>query len=340
MNKKILIACTAFLSLAISDAFAQPFTYVSGTSGPIKSDPTANEINLANIMFRPNSGGVATLDFKSTYYTEIYSNGADPSNGTVNPSLFMFNANHPNNGWAGDIWFNTWGQNRMTIEWDGTIAINKTNGNISALKFNTDTYTDISSGNNGSQIIMEAHGTGTNDGGTNFLAYNYTSGVDQNKRAFDFVTKNVTTVGSSSIDFRSHITVRKNGKVVIGDGLNYNSLSDNGKVPDGYKLFVQEGILTEKIKVATISGGNWADYVFADDYKLRDLDEVETFIKDNKHLPEIPSAKEVEKNGLDLVQMDAKLLQKVEELTLYVIEQNKRIDAQQKEIQALKKNKN
>ncbi|PSL41757.1 hypothetical protein CLV51_1184, partial [Chitinophaga niastensis] len=53
---------------------------------------------------------------------------------------------------------------------------------------------------------------------------------------------------------------------------------------------------------------------------------VETFIKENKHLPEIPSAKEVEKDGLDLGEMNKKLLQKMEELTLYIIEQNKRIE--------------
>jgi hypothetical protein len=90
---------------------------------------------------------------------------------------------------------------------------------------------------------------------------------------------------------------------------------------------VEDGILTERIKVALPSDPtNWSDFVFADDYKLRSLDEVEDFIKENKHLPEIPSTEEVHKEGLDLAQMDAKLLQKVEELTLYVIQQQKEID--------------
>ncbi|MCV9930943.1 hypothetical protein OIU80_01480 [Flavobacterium sp. LS1R47] len=67
------------------------------------------------------------------------------------------------------------------------------------------------------------------------------------------------------------------------------------------------------------------DYVFANNYKLKSLQEVEEFIKQNSHLPEIPSAKEIEKNGLMLAEMNMSLLKKIEELTLYTIEQNKKI---------------
>lgn len=73
----------------------------------------------------------------------------------------------------------------------------------------------------------------------------------------------------------------------------------------------------------------WSDFVFAKDYDLRSLGEVEAFIKSNKHLPDVPSATEVAEKGLDLFKMDATLLQKVEELTLYLIEQNKKLSEQQ-----------
>jgi hypothetical protein len=69
--------------------------------------------------------------------------------------------------------------------------------------------------------------------------------------------------------------------------------------------------------------GNFPDYVFYDDYKLRNLEEVESFIQENQHLPEVPSAKEIEENGHNLAQMDEILLKKVEELTLYIIELKK-----------------
>ncbi len=76
----------------------------------------------------------------------------------------------------------------------------------------------------------------------------------------------------------------------------------------------------------------WPDYVFKEGYHLKPLEEVEAFIKTNKHLPEVPSEREVAQEGVELVSMDAVLLKKIEELTLYAIEQNKRIEHQQQEI--------
>ncbi|MCK9616483.1 MAG: hypothetical protein M0R21_01450 [Lentimicrobiaceae bacterium] len=90
-----------------------------------------------------------------------------------------------------------------------------------------------------------------------------------------------------------------------------------------HKLYVAGGITTEEVKVKLSS--DWGDFVFEDSYKLASLKEVEIFIKKNKHLPDIPSAKEVSDNGIELAQMNNLLLQKVEELTLYIIEQDKRI---------------
>jgi hypothetical protein len=98
-----------------------------------------------------------------------------------------------------------------------------------------------------------------------------------------------------------------------------------GSPPSGgsYKLNVGGNIRANAVVVNT-SG---ADYVFADDYNLINLDDLSTYIKTNKHLPEIPSAEEMQKAGLSLGEMNTKLLQKVEELTLYIIDQGKRIQA-------------
>jgi hypothetical protein len=107
------------------------------------------------------------------------------------------------------------------------------------------------------------------------------------------------------------------GKVVMGD------------VPmvGNYNLYVENGILTEKVKVALKSTTQWADFVFASQYKLRSLSDVETFIKRNHHLPDVPSAEKVAKDGLDLADMMKIQMQKIEELTLYIIAQQKEIDA-------------
>jgi len=101
------------------------------------------------------------------------------------------------------------------------------------------------------------------------------------------------------------------------------------------KLAVDGNILAKKVTVS-ISSSNWCDYVFNNDYKLSSLAELEQYIQQNHHLPEVPSAKEVEKNGLDLGDNQAALLKKIEELTLYVIEQNKKLADQQLQTEALR----
>jgi hypothetical protein len=124
---------------------------------------------------------------------------------------------------------------------------------------------------------------------------------------------------------------------VSGNGNHY---IQNGNVgigtttPDS-KLTVAGNIHAQEVKVTT-TAGSVPDYVFTNDYKLRSLKDVEDFIKQNSHLPEIPSAKEIEKNGLMLAEMNMNLLKKIEELTLYSIDQNKKINTQEKEIESLK----
>jgi len=105
-----------------------------------------------------------------------------------------------------------------------------------------------------------------------------------------------------------HFTIKQNGN--IGIGTNH---------PNGYKLAVNGTIRAKGVIVDT----GWADFVFADDYKLRSLDEVESHIKKFKHLPDVPSEKEVKENGVEIGEMNKILLQKVEELTLYMIEMKK-----------------
>ncbi len=100
-----------------------------------------------------------------------------------------------------------------------------------------------------------------------------------------------------------------------------------------YKLMVNGKIRANEIIVET----GWSDFVFEKDYKLLSLPEVEKFIQKNKHLPDVPSEKEILENGVSLGEMQSTLLQKVEELTLYVIDQNKRIEKLEKENAELKK---
>ena len=143
--------------------------------------------------------------------------------------------------------------------------------------------------------------------------------------------------------------------ILISGFATFNSLAQTGPVgfPDGitvgtgvtipagstYKMAIGGGILTEKVRVATNGTTFWADFVFDKNYKLRPLSEVESYIKTNQHLPEIPSTAEVRKDGIDLAQTQALLLQKVEELTLYVIEQDKKIKKLESKVHSLRRKK-
>ena len=114
-----------------------------------------------------------------------------------------------------------------------------------------------------------------------------------------------------------------NGNVSIG----------TTKVTDGptdFMLSVAGDMRAESMEVSLAN--TWPDYVFDKDYSLNTLSELEKFIAKNKHLPNVPSASEVETNGINLGEMDAILLQKIEELTLYVIEQEKKIEALEKQL--------
>jgi hypothetical protein len=100
-----------------------------------------------------------------------------------------------------------------------------------------------------------------------------------------------------------------------------------GTINPAYKLDVCGTIRAKEIRVDMLGG---CDFVFNDDYKLMDLKELENFVKTNQHLPEIAPEKEMIENGLNMKEFQMKLLQKIEELTLYTIEQNKKLEKQSK----------
>lgn len=97
------------------------------------------------------------------------------------------------------------------------------------------------------------------------------------------------------------------------------------------RLSVNGDVYARRVRVTP---DDWPDFVFESSYKLPSLQELENFIVLHKHLPGIPSAKEVSEQGLDLGQNQAKLLQKIEEMTLYLIEQSKKFDAQEEIMKA------
>lgn len=127
--------------------------------------------------------------------------------------------------------------------------------------------------------------------------------------------------------WREHLTVKQNGKVTIG-----HKISDPS---DGYLLAVDQGIQTQQIKVCPSTNG-WCDYVFEPDYERNSIEEVDNYVRKNKHLPNVPSAQEVEEEGINVAEMDATLLRQIEELWLHMIDLNKKVDSLEKENKKLK----
>lgn len=102
--------------------------------------------------------------------------------------------------------------------------------------------------------------------------------------------------------------------------------------PMGYNLLVQGKVMCEELKIKLKKDGNgntvWYDHVFLPTYKLMSLDSLENYIVQNNHLPEIPTEADVQEHGIMAGEMNGLLLKKIEELTLYMIEQNKNITNQ------------
>ncbi|HMI08625.1 MAG TPA: hypothetical protein VK528_13835 [Flavobacterium sp.] len=153
------------------------------------------------------------------------------------------------------------------------------------------------------------------------------------------VTTDNSYKGAVSFGFekKEYMRIFYNGKVRIGGNTQIFPTTVGSADVSTYKLFVNGGILTEQIRVSLDSP--WADYVFHKNYKLASLSEVESFIADNGHLPNVPSAQQVKENGIELGDMAKIQQEKIEELTLYLIQQNKAIEELKAEVKALKERK-
>jgi hypothetical protein len=157
--------------------------------------------------------------------------------------------------------------------------------------------------------------------------------------AFGVMVDNNITSANEPLDLSTNLfTVKTTGNVIIPGKILIGNV-DESRV-GSYALAVNGTGIFTKVQVKA-TGNPWPDYVFHPSYSLRSLSSLETYIKENKHLPDVPSAEEVENNGVDVGATQAILLRKIEELTLYVIEQGKRIERLESGKRSLKsENKN
>jgi len=218
--------------------------------------------------------------------------------------------------------YNSGLKNRMTINENGYVGIGTSNP-TSQLNIGTSTTNSPST--------IAQFGTSVTSGEARVLSLVNSGGGSNQSTSLDFhngaawsptgkiQVQQLGTDTKSKLHFftynnglKNRMTINENGYVGIGTINPDSELAVNGKIH------------TKEVKVDLIG---WSDFVFENDYKLPTLAEVEQHIKDKGHLKDIPSAENVKENGILLGKMDSKLLQKIEELTLYTIEQEKRLNS-------------
>lgn len=168
---------------------------------------------------------------------------------------------------------------------------------------------------------------------SNFYIYGYNGiGLEINKNGKigigDTARPQYALNVGGSTHIKGGISVDNNVSAVNGQFSGSLYVTGLSRLGNGFECSYDGQVRTKSLTV-TLTG--WSDFVFDDGYRLPTLSEVENYINSKRHLPDIPSAKEVEENGVDLGEMNAKLLQKVEELTLYVIDLQKQIDELKKQ---------
>lgn len=256
---------------------------------------------------------------------------------------------------------------RMSINKDGNVSIggpsNAKLGVTSNLKTNLDntmTWSNPAIGPNMSHVHFGLKGdwyirSAANDGVVNIQDNSGRVAIGGPSNAKVGVTSNFKTNLDNTMSWSnpalgpnlSHVHFGLKGDWYIRSAANDGVvvIQDNGgrvaiggtKVANGYKLSVSGKVICEELKVQLKSA--WPDYVFADHYKLKSLEEVEQHIQAEKHLPGMPAAAEVEKEGLEIGDMQKKMMEKIEELTLYVIEINKENKALKQRLEQLENKK-
>jgi hypothetical protein len=273
-----------------------------------------------------NSYGINLTDESNTYYGTFESSSGNLSIGSKYGSSLIFGNSNPNP--AAHILLNPPSSNLLSTFYPGNVGINTNTPTHAKLEINGRVGSAVAmfgADANGVTISANNPEIGFNyfyNGGSKTIKAGYASNIGMSPSTGDVYIGNfnggVSTTDYGTISgYQNCLYIKQNGNIGIGT------------TNPTYKLAVKGTIRTNEVIVET----GWADYVFEKDYKLPSLKEVEQYIKNNKHLPEIPSAQEIQNNGLSVGEIQTKMMQKIEELTLYVIEL-------QKQIEELKKNNN
>ena len=195
----------------------------------------------------------------------------------------------------------------------------------------TDHYQDFYQ--NGKLIVNN----GMLDMNSSNISFDYNQGISFGSSNFNFFRAEAAGSEGLKMAYGGNVSIFIDSDN-SGTSSQFRVFSNNSSATSGEELFsISENgnarlngeLKTEKVKVS-VTSGSVPDYVFSDSYQLNSLEDVEAFINQNSHLPNIPNAEEIEDNGQNVGELQLKLLEKIEELTLYTIEQQKLIQNMQK----------
>ncbi|URC13532.1 hypothetical protein [Flavobacterium sp. B183] len=337
-NKSLLVLVLLLLTFNLSHAQGNVISYQN-----LIYDTNDNYTNDANWMF--------TVDDNNNESNRSRTFSWFVRGGNSNDDLMMYLTNIPNSGnelrlfgksvlqsasWAAD-WDN------LTTWVDGFSSFIQSNGDENGLKISSNTGNKIYIGDNNDNVFFPGNNVGFGIDSPQFKVHANGAIVSENNGVQVKLSSNTNNtdgwIGTSS-NHGLYVGTNKRATNM------YLDTSDNvyiGGVMPGdikasmrgsYDLFVHNGILTEDYGIGPKA--TWADYVFNDTYKLKTLKEIDEFISVNKHLPNIPSQKSIAENGYNLHEMNVKLLEKIEELMLYTINQQKELDKIKEDYKGLK----
>lgn len=293
-------------SLGYGDAIAGINPVLSWTAEGRVGIGIISPYNIAKLDVR--GGAMHVVNTSTVHPYTFIGRNADPGNDSyfyhfISPNFHILGSNKNGTGSLRKLGFAIGGSDyesdiKLTLDTDGNLGLGVT---APSSTFHIKTVTSMAM-----RVERENSNVfGFEIGGTTFGLYDYTT------------LKYQWRTGAGDL-----YLLESGGNVGIGTTNTH-----------GYKLAIAGKTISEEVVVRL--QGNWPDYVFAKEYKLPSLSDLELFILTNKHLPGVPTAEEVKENGLSLGDMNAILLKKVEELTLYLLEQNKSLEGQQKQIDKL-----
>ncbi|HEX2936270.1 MAG TPA: hypothetical protein VHO72_13030 [Bacteroidales bacterium] len=318
MKQQVLISLILFSSVMVLNAqIYTPSGTIQGSSGnnyvgigipnpayPLDIQSSSSSLNIgiggsnqtyySNIKLKTNEGDAQIFRTGTSYTTYGGPNSLNIYNSSIAPITFYQSSNE-----------------RMRIHSNGFIGIGTSNpGYPLDIQSSSFSYLNVNIGGTTqtdySNIILNSDGGNAQifKNGSSYTSY----GGINSLNIYNSAIAPITFYQSSNERMR----IASNGSVGIGTS-----------TPDSrFKLDVEGTIRASEVKVC-LQGG--CDFVFRDDYKLLDLKELEQFVRTNQHLPEVAPEKDMIENGVNMKELQMKLLQKVEELTLYTIEQNKEL---------------